>query len=206
MLIGIDFDNTIVSYDALFHRVALEQALIPADLPVSKVSVRDHIRRAGKEDVWTEMQGYVYGTRMDEAAIFSGVIEFLCWAREQGITVAIVSHKTRHPFLGPQYDLHAAARAWVVRHLRDAAGKLVADDCVFFEPTKEDKLARIAAVGCTDYVDDLPEILLAPRFPAGTARFLFDPDGHHGNADGLDAMRDWFEIRARFECVWAAGH
>ena len=32
MRIGIDFDNTIVSYDALFYKVAVEQALDRADL------------------------------------------------------------------------------------------------------------------------------------------------------------------------------
>src|SRR5262245_43078397 len=44
MLIGVDFDNTIVSYDALFHRIATERDLIPADLPVNKTAVRDHLR------------------------------------------------------------------------------------------------------------------------------------------------------------------
>ena len=32
MILGVDFDNTIVAYDSLFHRVALERGLIPADL------------------------------------------------------------------------------------------------------------------------------------------------------------------------------
>lgn len=64
MRLGIDFDNTIVCYDELFHRVALEQGLIPADLPVNKSEVRNHLRRVGKEPLWTEMQGSVYGARM----------------------------------------------------------------------------------------------------------------------------------------------
>ena len=29
MLIGVDFDNTIVCYDKLFHQLALERSLIP---------------------------------------------------------------------------------------------------------------------------------------------------------------------------------
>src|SRR5579862_1715508 len=118
MRIGIDFDNTIVSYDALFHKVACERDLIPPDTPVNKVAVRDHLRRIGKEELWTELQGYVYGARMDEALAYPGVIEFLSGAAAAGHELAIVSHKTRHPFLGPQYDLHAAARRWVERHLR----------------------------------------------------------------------------------------
>jgi len=30
-MIGVDFDNTIVCYDALFHRVARERGLAPAE-------------------------------------------------------------------------------------------------------------------------------------------------------------------------------
>ena len=41
MLIGIDFDNTIVCYDRVFHKAALEKGLIPADLPPSKGRVRE---------------------------------------------------------------------------------------------------------------------------------------------------------------------
>ena len=37
MLIGVDFDNTIVCYDGLFHRVAVEQGLIPQKFPRVKV-------------------------------------------------------------------------------------------------------------------------------------------------------------------------
>ena len=36
MIIGVDFDNTIVCYDKVFHVAAYEKGLIPADLPVSK--------------------------------------------------------------------------------------------------------------------------------------------------------------------------
>ena len=111
MRVGIDFDNTIVNYDTLFHKVALEQGVIPKTLAASKLAVRDHLRAIDKEHVWTEMQGYVYGARMEEAAMYPGVLDFLRWANLQGIGLAIVSHKTRHPFIGPKYDLHAAARA-----------------------------------------------------------------------------------------------
>jgi FMN phosphatase YigB (HAD superfamily) len=201
MHIGLDFDNTIVSYDALFHKVALEGAWIPAEVPVSKVSVRDYLRGIGKESVWTEMQGYVYGARMDEAAAYPGVVETLVWAREQEIPVSIVSHKTRHPFLGKQYDLHAAARHWIDLHLTDAQGPLVASDQVYFELTKESKVQQIAHIGCTVYVDDLPEILLAPGFPEGTQKILFDPDHHH-QLQTIPRATHWSEVRNRLEAQW----
>src|SRR5258708_30781980 len=142
MLIGLDFDNTIVSYDALFHQVALEKSLIPASLSKSKVAVRDYLRGVDNEDAWTEMQGYVYGARMAYASPYPGATAFMRRARQHGISLAIVSHKTRYPFLGPRYDLHEAARSWVKDKL--AAQNLIDVDQVFFELTKDDKIHRVA--------------------------------------------------------------
>jgi len=51
---------------------------------------------------------------------------------------------------------------------------------VFFEPTREEKLARIAAQGCNVFIDDLPEVLLHPDFPAACERFLFSSSPHEG--------------------------
>jgi hypothetical protein len=204
MLIGLDFDNTIVSYDGLFHRVALEQGLIPADLPVSKVDVRDHLRRVGQEDRWTAMQGYVYGARMDDAVAYPGAVEFMRRARAEGIELAIVSHKTKHPFLGPAYDLHAAARQWVLGHLRENDAPLIPERRMFFELTKADKNARIAALGCDYFIDDLPEILLAPDFPSTTRAVLFDPDDHHREDMRLVRVSRWADLPQVMDRVWTA--
>lgn len=203
MRLGLDFDNTIVGYDALFHKVAVEQGAVPPETPPTKLAVRDHLRRTGREEIWTEMQGYVYGARMDEAAAYPGVIDFLRWSRDEGITVCIISHKTLHPFLGPKYDLHAAARRWVEARLVDAAGPLVPPERVFFELTKESKLARIASEGCTAFIDDLPEILLAPSFPRSARPILFDVDRSHPDTAGLERMCSWAEIRRQFAERWA---
>ncbi|MCH8872612.1 haloacid dehalogenase-like hydrolase, partial [candidate division KSB1 bacterium] len=73
----MDFDNTIVSYDHVFHMVAVDHGLIDPAVPASKVAIRDHMRRTGNEDAWTELQGYVYGKRMADASAFPGVVEFL---------------------------------------------------------------------------------------------------------------------------------
>lgn len=193
MLVGIDFDNTIVGYDETFHVAAVERGLIPPEIPRTKLAVRDHLRGIGQEDSWTELQGHVYGARMRDVRAFPGAIEFMLRARAAGHDLAIVSHKTRWPFLGERHDLHAAARAWVEENLSSGGAPLV--PAVHFELTKEDKLRRIAELGCDAFIDDLPEILLAPGFPGGTARLLFDPDLHHGETHPeLRVMRSWDEI------------
>lgn len=199
MRLGIDFDNTIVSYDTLFHKVALDQGVIPARVPPTKLAVRDYLRGQDREDVWTEMQGTVYGARMDEATAYPGVIEFLRWARAEGMALSIISHKTLHPYIGPKYDLHQAARRWVETHLDDGGRPLVPPQAVHFELTKEAKIARIREVGCDYYIDDLPEILLAPEFPAATRPILFDPDARLGSGSSLPRMGAWSEIQAHFQ-------
>jgi len=194
MTLGLDFDNTIVSYDEVFHRVAVEGGHVPGALPVSKEAVRDFLRTAGVEEVWTEMQGTVYGSRMGEARPFDGALETIASIKALGHRVIIVSHKTRFPFLGERHDLHAAARRWLEAHgFFDPRGLGFRDSDVFFELTKEDKLARIARESCTHFVDDLPEILTHPLFPPGVEKLLFAPGSPTGVA-GLPSASKWVEI------------
>lgn len=196
MRIGIDFDNTIVSYDALFHKLACEQGLIPSKIPTNKVAVREYLVRTDREANWTLMQGLVYGDRMDEASIYDGVVNFFHWAREKGHQMAIISHKTRHPFKGPKYDLHKAAKGWIEHHLVDGGEPLIQPSQIFFELTKEEKFSRIAAFKCDVFIDDLLEILLSEHFPAGTKRVLFDPDEHHVGAINCEfhIVSTWMQI------------
>jgi hypothetical protein len=193
MRIGIDFDNTLVCYDRLFHRAAVEAGLIPAEVAQSKNSVRDHLRREGREPAWTQLQGVVYGARMAEAEAYPGAIGFLRQARARGCELFIVSHKTRRPIIGPAYDLHAAARAWLEANVGEA---LVPPHRTYFELTKEQKLARIAACGCMIFIDDLPEILLAAGFPGHIGRWLFDPSNSFPAVSGVKRFRMWRDLPA----------
>jgi len=198
MHIGIDFDNTIVSYDALFHKVAREWGLINEHIPVNKLAVRDSLRASGREELWTEMQGHVYGARMDEAVTYPGAIEFIRRAVDAGHTVSIVSHKTQRPFLGQPHDLHAAAQGWINHHLLPHLTAPVGRFAAYFELTKEAKLLRIGDCGCEAFIDDLPEILLAQAFPPTAAGLLFDPESHHAASGGLQRFTSWQQIAAFF--------
>src|ERR1017187_138646 len=193
-MIGVDFDNTIVCYDALFHRVARERGLVPADLPVNKSDVRNHLRSIGKEEVWTEMQGCVYGARMAEAAPYPGVLEFFLACRRAGIPTCIISHKTRHPFLGQPHDLHQAALLWLEQQgFFDPAQIGLSRSQVFLELTKQAKIQRIALCRCTHFIDDLPELLSEPGFPQ-IERILFDPNGLYAAEKKFFRARTWPEI------------
>ncbi|MEI6035439.1 MAG: haloacid dehalogenase-like hydrolase [Verrucomicrobiae bacterium] len=195
MTIGVDFDNTIVSYDALFHRVAAEQGLIPASLPANKTAVRDRLRELGKEADWTRLQGEVYGGRMAEAEPYPGVWDFFRECQDRGFAIRIISHKTRYPFLGEPYDLHAAATSWLEQNgVFSESGCRMCRKDVFFELTKPEKIARIASCGCDGFIDDLPEIFLQADFPATTRFVLFDPAGAHPDWKKSPSARSWAEL------------
>ena len=83
MVLGLDFDNTIIKYDELFHRIAFEKNLIPADLPKEKNAIRNYLREKGIEDEWTIIQGEVYGYRIREAVPFEGALLALQELRDQ---------------------------------------------------------------------------------------------------------------------------
>lgn len=186
MQVGLDFDNTIACYDLVYRAIVDEKDVVPSDTPANKTAIRDFLRAAGREDEWTELQGYVYGEGMTYARPYPGVADFIATCRSLSIDVSIISHRTRHPYTGPKVDLHATARAWLESHAIVTDGELtLTHDLIHFEVTKSDKLGRIADRSCRWFVDDLPEFLSDPGFPASTRRILFDP--HNLHADGSES-------------------
>ena len=157
--------------------------------------MRDYLRQCGREDAWTELQGYVYGAAMQDALPYPGVLDFFTRSKSRGLSVCIVSHRTRHPFVGPLYDLHQAAHQWLESHgFYDGASIGLERSQVYFELTKEMKLERIAGLGCTHFIDDLPEFLEEPGFPASVERILFDPGGHDAGGYTFCRAGSWAEV------------
>lgn len=193
MQLGLDFDNTLISYDQLFHRVALDKGMIPAEIPKQKNAVRDSMRERGIEEEWTRLQGEVYGSRILEAEPYPGMLATLRQLADKNIPMSIVSHKTRFPYLGEPWDLHAAARGWLQKQgFLDAKGLAWSEDQIFFEPTKQEKIARILSLGCTHYVDDLPEILA--MLPTHVERILFAPNQYVQGQPDWKRMSSWQEL------------
>lgn len=196
MIIGLDFDNTIVSYDSLFHKVSVEQNLINESFEINKIKIRDYLRSVNKEDAWTEMQGYVYGKRMEEAEPFPYIKDFFLKVIDLGHKIFIISHKTKYPFLGEKYDLHQAARNWIKKNLvKDGISEFTIQNC-YFEPTKDDKVKKIKEMNCDFYVDDLPEILENKYFPDNCNKILFDPENNYqeNSYKNITIKKSWNQI------------
>ena len=196
MIIGVDFDNTLVCYDDLFYRAARERRLVEPDAPRSKQALRDQLRGEGRENEWTELQGYVYGVYIRHAPAFDGAVDCLAQWFRRADGLAIISHKTKRPYRGPDVDLHKAARDWLAASGVFGHPVGLAPEQAFFEDTLSDKLARIAAVGCTHFIDDLPELLTRSDFPDGVKRILFDPHARHDDTEVYRRAGSWCEIDA----------
>jgi hypothetical protein len=192
LVLGIDFDNTLVSYDGVFHRAAHDKGLIPPETGHGKDDVRRYLRSVDREDDWTALQGEVYGARMDLASLYDGAFEAIRRLKEAGVIIRIISHKTKFPFKGPLYDLHEAARGFLAgKGIAGGEAALLDPAEVFFELTIEEKLKRIASEKCTIFIDDLPEILTHPSFPCAVRPVLFDPQNAHAAHGHLDRLRSW---------------
>lgn len=194
MHVGLDFDNTIVTYDRVFHRRARAEGLIGPEVPARKKEVRDAIRlRPGGEEIWTRLQGVVYGRAMAEAEPAPGVEAFLVACRGRAVRVSVISHKTEFPALGDPVNLREAAREWLEEQGFSARFGVDPAD-ILFVGTLREKLAEIGGRGCTHFVDDLVEVLGHPDFPAGVARLLYAPGGGAAPPGAL-AFASWEAIR-----------
>ncbi|MEI6030907.1 MAG: haloacid dehalogenase-like hydrolase [Alphaproteobacteria bacterium] len=197
--LGLDFDNTIVCYDAAIALLAEELFDLPPEVPRTKLGLRDHLRGAGREPEWTAFQGELYGPGMRHAQPFEGAIETMLQLVAAGHELVIVSHRSRRPYAGEPHDLHAAARGWVAERLQ-STGLFSADSCsVNFLETRQEKVARIAELGCQAFLDDLPEVLADPGFPASAEGILFDPSGGSVTLDGHRRISAWADLSELLE-------
>jgi hypothetical protein len=195
LALGLDLDNTVVIYDRLFHRCAVEHYSMPRDVPVGKTAIRGWFwSQPDGNTPWTELQGIVYGTRIGEADIAPGLEELLLECARRGVRVGIVSHKTEFPALGPRVNLRDAARGFL--EARGFFTRLGLDPgSVFFESTLQAKVERVRDEGYSAFVDDLPDIFRHASFPTGVTRILYDPAGSHEAIPGIHAGRSFAEIR-----------
>ena len=114
MRIGIDFDNTIACYDGVFHAAALERGLIPADLGARQEQRPRSPQRQRPQGRFHRTAGLCLWRAHGPGVALSGLRRIRRGgAQDAGHELFIVSHKTRHPILGPKHDMHAAARGFL---------------------------------------------------------------------------------------------
>jgi hypothetical protein len=195
MRVGIDLDNTLISYDQAFQRVAREEGLLPPSFEGNKAAVKRALLAERPDGfLWESLQGLVYGRRIDAAVLFDGVAGFLEACRARADAVAIVSHKTELAHHDPHMtDLRVAALHWMESNrFFDATGLGIGRSDVYFEGTRDEKVRRIRALECDVFVDDLAEVLGHAEMPAMCRKILFgsEPQSEFEQYASWDDVRD----------------
>ena len=194
LTIGVDFDNTIACYDNAFSVVAHELGLTDFPTSLSKSQVKEVVLGRPRGDLdWQKLQGQVYGKYIHLATVFPGFVEFVCRSKLNGHLIFIVSHKSEYGhFDNTQVNLRDAALRWMTHNrIIGSDGTALLSSEIFFESTRPEKLARIRALDCTHYIDDLAEVLEDPIFPDTTEKFLFAPADSVNIRSGLSVERSW---------------
>jgi hypothetical protein len=194
-IIGIDLDNTLILYDRLFERMAVERGLLASSEGRVKRRTRDAVRRLpGGEVAWQKLQAAAYGPRIGEARLAEGARAFLRQCRRESVEVHVISHKTRHAAYDTTgTDLQQAALDWM-RGQGLFGDEGLSPSAVHFLPTRRQKIGRIRELGCGWFVDDLEETFLQSGFPGGVERILFAPDPPEQAPPGVRVARCWTQI------------
>jgi hypothetical protein len=195
--IGLDLDNTLIDYSAVFGPIAVELGFLPPTFAMaSKVEIRRRLLESPDgERQFMRLQGQVYGHYIGLASLYDGVRDFVARLSAMDVQFSIVSHRTRYGhFDDRRIDLRTAASAWLTAHGLVGAKGPVTPDRVFFETGRPEKLARIAERRCDIFIDDLADVLVDPAFPRGTKPFWFAPEGLPSDMRGLSPYRSWPEL------------
>lgn len=199
--IGVDFDNTIVSYADIMHKTAVQWGLIEPGLEKDKKEIRDRIRELPDgETTWQKIQAYVYGKAMDDAVLVEGVREFFHACKNADILVSIISHKTEYAAMDEDnINLRQAALRWMKNNrFFESDGLGLSRGYIYFESTRQGKIDRIKQVGCTHFIDDLQETFSEKTFPVGTIKILYSLESDVSYGQDVTVMHDWTEIYEHF--------
>jgi len=197
-LIGIDFDNTIVSYDTVFYDEASRRGFIGPGSKKGKKNIRDMIRRTRNGEIeWQKIQAVVYGPRMNEAKLIDGVKAFCEFCKASKVPVCIVSHKAEYAKMdNTRTNLREAALSWMKgKGFFESEGFGLSAKEVFFESTRYEKIQRIKKMQCTHFIDDLEETFLEEAFPAGIEKILYMPHMQYSAISEIKSMASWEEVK-----------
>jgi hypothetical protein len=201
--IGIDLDNTIISYDNAFQQGAISKGLVDKNCKLHKKALRDLIRRKPDgETEWQKLQGYVYGEGINEAELFPGVYRFLWRCKQRKIDVEIVSHKTDlGHFDKNKISLRDSATNFLKKNgLLDNKNPLIKK--VTYKGTREEKIDYIQENNFELFIDDLEEIVFSEELK-NQKGILFSRDNLSNTSSNKVISKSWEEISQNILGNWS---
>lgn len=157
MKIGIDIDNTVLSYDDAFRKAAdsfLQLKILPG---MGKEETKSFVVAKEGEASWTRLQGIVYSSVPKDVSVSEGFEAFLAQARVEKVAITYVSHKTKFPISGSKKDMRAP-----ITSLMKAQGHINPETPgaeIYFCSSLEAKIEKINSLGFDYFIDDLATVL-----------------------------------------------
>ena len=203
MLLGLDFDNTLVSYDEVFRLLAINERVIDSSWTGNKLQLKNYLlSEPNGEFKWQLLQGKAYGKFMHKANLYTGVKDFLLQCKKKKIPICIVSHKTIFGIHDKEkIPLRDEALKWM--HKQGFFKELgIREDRVYFEPTIEEKINRINSLNCSYFIDDLLEILTHPILSDSVNKILFREFTNNKIPNQIFSFNNWNNFSTDFftEC------
>tara|TARA_B100000886_G_scaffold339847_1_gene306651 strand:+ start:1089 stop:1709 length:621 start_codon:yes stop_codon:yes gene_type:complete len=190
MVIGFDFDNTIIDYSNSFKILAKKKKYNKINSNLDKNSLKDFLIKNKKQNEWTIIQGEVYGKYITRAELYKGFIKLFRYLLKKNIKIFIVSHKTKYPYLGKKINLRKEARKWIQKNIiyKNKIFNFSMKN-VYFENSIEKKINRIVKLKCNIFIDDLPQIL--NLLPKNIIKFLFNPNAKKKIKENYKTIESW---------------
>ncbi|MBI4924938.1 MAG: hypothetical protein HY843_03355 [Bdellovibrio sp.] len=209
LVIGVDLDNTIICYDKLIKKLALQRALVSLKdkfTPEKLIAFRKKLLEDDKNFGDTQIE--LYQDRIMEAKIYAGVKIFFRYCKNNQIPVFIVSHKSKIYSLKGKgkgrrgYFQRAAFSFLKSNGFFDKNRIGLTGKHVFFEESRRNKIKRIKKLQCTHFIDDFEEIFLHRFFPKNTQKMLFSPIVKKTNNNFL-VFQSWKQIKHYVQEVYS---
>jgi hypothetical protein len=196
IIVGIDLDNTIVNYGPVFKKIGQKffQRVTNNDSDFNKESIKSLLLRNNKLRLWNKIQGKVYGSYINDAILYSGVIRFLLFLKYLNIRVYIISHKTKYGHYDKnKINLREVALKWIENNLIINGETLIESRCVYFCDTQDEKIETIRLLKCNIFIDDLLEIVANKSLDSNITKILFNQTDSLSN-DGYINLKNWGDI------------
>ena len=196
MILGFDFDNTIICYDNLFYRCALDHGWISEKESPKKNDIRNAVRKLQDgENKWRQLQLEVYGKRISKAVVKPFFKDFLSWCNHNKIIAHIVSHKMEFAAADAAhaYPLRELSLSWMKDNGVVGTPDSLKESAVFFTSTRKEKSRKIAELKCDIFIDDLLEVFEDEEFPDNVEKILFTDDLEE--TAGIKRCSNWKAIQ-----------
>jgi hypothetical protein len=172
--IGLDFDNTIVNYDRVFHFLAKKKYKL-SSLHNTKKEIRKKIINLKGERSWMAMQGQAYGKHMYKAEMSLGFKNFLHRAIINDSKIFIISHKTEFGhFDKSKTNLRKKSYEWIAKNINKNEKIKINKKNIFFLSSISSKINKIKELKLNYFIDDLELILNDKDFPKSTTKILYN--------------------------------